>query len=58
MKDRYKELATKYYGIFKCAAINCQENEEICSDEFDVRDYPSVHVAPSNINSELKKYKG
>ena len=30
LKDMYRTLAEKYYGIFKVAAVNCKEEEEIC----------------------------
>lgn len=32
LKDMYKDLASKYYGIFKVAAIDCAEEEELCQD--------------------------
>ena len=30
MKEMYNELGGKYNGIFKVAAVNCKEEEEIC----------------------------
>jgi thioredoxin-like negative regulator of GroEL len=29
-KNIWKELAEKYYGIFKVSAINCSDEEELC----------------------------
>ena len=31
-KEVIKELANKYYGIFKVAGIDCLEEEELCED--------------------------
>lgn len=33
-KDIWREFASKYYGIFKVAAINCANEEELCEEEF------------------------
>lgn len=52
-----KELAGKFYGIFKVAGIDCLEDEELC-EEFTVYEQPLIMVFPSNINSEGFKYIG
>jgi len=47
LQPAYKELATKYNGIFEVAAINCAEEEEIC-EEFKIsvinNDTPSLFL--------------
>lgn len=52
----WRELAEKYYGIFKVAAVNCHTDEELCQDEFSVYEYPSIVCFEAKINSEGKKY--
>jgi len=54
----WRDLASKYYGIFKVAAVNCLEEEELCHDEFQAYDTPQAVVVPSNIRAEPVKYKG
>jgi DnaJ family protein C protein 16 len=62
MKERdmivWKELAEKYTGIFKVASINCSEEEELCSEEFQVYSYPTVLCYPVRSGAEPLKYKG
>jgi hypothetical protein len=50
-------LASKYYGIFKVAGVDCLEEEELCED-FTVFEHPLIMVFPCNINSEGFKYTG
>jgi len=57
LKDMYRELASKYYGIFKVAAVNCEEDEEICDGEFEVREFPKVLVLSSDSNREPFNYR-
>jgi DnaJ family protein C protein 16 len=45
----WTEFASKYYGIFKVAAINCAAESEICDDEFQVYEFPKVLAYPANI---------
>lgn len=35
MRDEYKQLAEKMYGIIKVGAIDCANDEELC-EEFSV----------------------
>ena len=55
-KDRWKELAEKYYGVFKVAAVNCETDEELCEDEFEIYGTPSVLGFESKLDSEAKKF--
>ncbi|CAD8096517.1 unnamed protein product [Paramecium primaurelia] len=52
------ELAEKYAGIFRVAAIDCEDDEALCEDEFSVRRYPSVSIYASRLSAEPIKYKG
>jgi thioredoxin-like negative regulator of GroEL len=54
----FKELADKYYGIFKVAAVNCGTEPELCEDEFDVRDIPTVLAYSSSIKDKGEEYTG
>lgn len=53
--EKYKkaliELAEKFEGIFRVASIDCEDEEELCEDEFSITRYPSVLVYPAKINS-------
>ena len=57
VKDIWRELAEKYYGIFKVGAANCLNEQELCED-FMVFDYPSVRCYSSNTLLEPFKYEG
>ncbi|CAK56574.1 unnamed protein product (macronuclear) [Paramecium tetraurelia] len=52
------ELAEKYAGIFRVAAIDCEDDEALCEDEFSVKRYPSVSIYASRLSAEPIKYKG
>ena len=54
----FKELSEKYYGIFKVAAVNCGTEPELCEDEFDVRDLPTVLAYSSSIKDKGEEYTG
>jgi len=54
----FRDLASKYYGIFKVAGVDCLEEEELCEVEFFTFDYPTVMIFPSNIRMEGLKYTG
>ena len=43
MKDEYRMLAEKMYGVLKVGAVDCQEDEELC-EEFAVYNAPTVMV--------------
>lgn len=55
--DIWKKLASEYYGIFKTAAIDCEESEELC-EEFEVEHTPSVLSFPSKLNGDPNKFTG
>lgn len=55
--DNTKELAQKYYGIFKVAAVNCQEEDDICEDEFNVHRFPQVQCYSSQLKEEATVFK-
>ncbi|KAM3135307.1 hypothetical protein pb186bvf_012605 [Paramecium bursaria] len=57
-KKALVELADKFEGIFRVASIDCDDEEELCEDEFSVTQYPSILVFPAKINSKPTKYKG
>ena len=58
-KDTLIELAIKYNGIFKVAAINCETDKEICDDEFFVEEFPDILGFSSDTNKkEPKEYDG
>lgn len=57
-KKALVELADKFEGIFRVASIDCDDEEELCEDEFSVTYYPSILVFPAKINSKPTKYKG
>ena len=50
-------MADKFYGIFKVAAVDCLENEELCEDEFGVHDVNSVLAFSASADSDPVKYK-
>lgn len=54
----WKELADKYNGIFKVAAVDCDGDEEVCSEAFTTFDYPSIQCFPAKISAEPIKFKG
>lgn len=58
-KDIFREIAEKFYGIFKVAGINCHEDAEdaICED-FLVYDIPKVQVFPANSRVDPLNYEG
>lgn len=53
-----REIASKYHGIFKVGALDCLEEEELCEEEFQVRDTPSFYVIPANIRADPILYTG
>ncbi|CAD8120784.1 unnamed protein product [Paramecium sonneborni] len=52
------ELAEKYAGIFRVAAIDCEDDEALCEDEFQVKRYPTVSIYASRLSAEPIKYTG
>jgi len=53
----FKSLATKSIGLFKIAAVNCEEDEEIC-EEFNVEKHPMILYFSDNSNDSEEAYKG
>ena len=43
LKDEYKTLADKMFGIIKVGAIDCLAEEELC-EEFGVFDSPVIKI--------------
>jgi len=58
VKDIIKELAEKYFGIFKVAAVNCGAEQELCEDEFQIFETPRILVYSSSLNHEGNLFKG
>jgi len=42
LKDSYREFARKFYGILRVAAVDCDEEDALCEDEYEVTDTPSI----------------
>lgn len=58
IKDKWKELAEKYFGIFKVAAVNCGAEQELCEDEFQIFETPRILAYSSALNHEGALFKG
>ena len=43
LKDEYKMLAEKMFGIIQVGAIDCRDEEELC-EEFAVYEYPVIKI--------------
>ena len=43
LKDEYRLLAEKLYGMVKVGAIDCSEDEELC-EEFAVYSVPTMMI--------------
>lgn len=57
LKDEYRALAEKMYGIVKVGAIDCSEDEELC-EEFAQYSVPTMIIYQENYNDEGEKYTG
>ena len=57
LKDEYRLLAEKMFGIIKVGAIDCKEEEELC-EEFSVFDYPQIKIFTENANDDGEVFKG
>jgi thioredoxin-like negative regulator of GroEL len=57
MKDEYRTMAEKMYGIIKVGAIDCNEDEELC-EEFAVYEVPTIKVFAENFGDDGEDYKG
>ena len=58
LKDIFKDLANKYLGIFKVAAVDCFKEEEVCHEEFSAFETPKIVVYEANMRAEPHKYQG
>ena len=54
--DIWKKLAEVSEGIFKVAAVNCDESEEIC-DENDIKLFPTILCFPSASSKPPSEFK-
>jgi hypothetical protein len=57
LKDEYRLLAEKTYGIVKVGAIDCGEDEELC-EEFAIYNVPTIMVFQESFSDEGEKYTG
>lgn len=57
LKDEYRTLAEKMYGIIKVGAIDCREDEELC-EEFGIYSMPTLVIFTENYNDDGEHYKG
>lgn len=56
IRDEYKTVSQKLYGIVRVAAIDCDEDEEMC-EEFSVYSQPTIMVFSENFKDDGQKYK-
>jgi len=56
-EEQYKELAQKMYGIIRIAAVDCNNEEEVC-EEFSVYDPPQLMVFQEDFQDDGEKYTG
>ena len=57
LKDEYKTLAEKMYGIIKVGAIDCSVEEELC-EEFSVYSTPAIKIFTEKLSDDGADYKG
>lgn len=57
LKDEYRTLAEKLYGIVKVGAIDCGEDEELC-EEFAIYNVPTMMIFQENYSDDGEKYNG
>lgn len=55
IKEEYKTLSNKLYGIVRVAAIDCDEDEEMC-EEFTIYDVPKIIAFTENYRDDGEKY--
>ena len=51
IKDEYRMLAEKMYGIIKIGAVDCEEDEEVC-EEFSVYSTPTILIFTENYSDD------
>ena len=57
MTGEWKALGKRLNGIVNVAAVNCDENQELCV-EFNIKKYPAVIFFPDNLESDHELYSG
>lgn len=57
LKDEYRTLAEKMYGVLKVGAVDCQEDEELC-EEFAVYNHPTIMVFQESYSDDGERYTG
>lgn len=57
LKDEYRTLAEKMYGILKVGAVDCSEDEELC-EEFSVYSVPTLMIYSESFSDDGEKYTG
>lgn len=57
LKDEYRTLAEKMYGIIKVGGIDCNEDEELC-EEFAVYSVPHMLIFTENYADDGEVYRG
>lgn len=57
LKDEYKTLAEKMFGIITVGAIDCRDEEELC-EEFAVYEYPVIKIFTEDANDDGEKFNG
>ena len=55
IRDEYKILSDKMYGIIQVAGVDCEEDEDIC-EEFLVFDHPTIMAFTDNFKDDGEKY--
>ena len=57
LKEEYKILAEKMFGIVGVGAIDCRDEEELC-EEFTVYDNPVIKIFTEDGNDDGEVFKG
>ena len=57
IKDEYRALAEKMYGVLKVGAVDCQDDEELC-EEFAVYSVPTIMVFQESYSDDGERYTG
>ena len=57
LKEEWLNIANKLYGIIKLAAVNCEEEEELC-EEYQISSHPTILYFPDNTALKHEVYKG
>ena len=57
-KDTWRELADKYNGLFRVAAVNCLHEGELCEDEFEVKERPKILCYSANQAAKPVQFPG